>query len=86
MDYSKIYEGLKRHQAVNHKDFLFDNLLVRQEFDDYGSHRIVILKPSDWTSYQGIAKLHHKGRVFAGTSEYYSGSLPRVFEVIKPKA
>ena len=54
-----------------------------QEHDDYGNHRLCYdCHVSEWTSYQGISSLDVTGvGMFRGTTDYYKGTLPRVFQM-----
>jgi hypothetical protein len=56
-----------------------DGVLVVQEHDDLGNHRICVGESkSDWTAYGAIARLEIGARLFIGTSEYFDGEMPRV--------
>lgn len=66
---------------------LFDvslTIMVHQEFDGAGNHRLCCNGLySAWTGYRSIAHLavRNMGQWY-GTSEYYAGELPRVFQAI----
>jgi hypothetical protein len=65
---------------------MVDGVKVIQQFDDYGNHRLLIngefrTKTKGWVSYRSIARR----AAYAGTSEFYSGELPRVFRIIRGK-
>lgn len=72
--------GLRHHEVISYDTFRIrgDDRVILQEWDDYGNHRLKVgLKRSDWTFYRGIARLAD----LRGTSDFYSGVLPRVFAV-----
>lgn len=83
-------ETFKKHIRTSSERRIFEedySVLLEHEFDDYGNHRLIV-KPvngkerkSEWESYTGIARTVSKNRHFAATTEYYSGVLPRVFEL-----
>jgi len=57
---------------------------IVQEYDDIARHRLVCGEHvSEWVSYRMFAHLTipNVGQWY-GSSEYYSGNLPRVFQVI----
>lgn len=69
-----------------HRDLEFE---ITQEFDGHGCHRLrydggpldqhIV---SDWANYRSFAKMYvyNKG-CFIGTSDFYHGELPPVFQV-----
>lgn len=74
-------------EAYNHDFFGVPNSKgeteVLQEFDGAGRHRITIGEHvSEPAGYCFIATLETPEGVFASTSEYFQGSLPRVFQII----
>lgn len=63
---------------------------ILQEFDPAGMHRLChydgntgLTKSSEWKSSRGLARLEIPGLgIFIGTSEYYIGELPNIFQLI----
>jgi len=63
---------------------LNDSIKITQEFDGHGNHRLSLgAQTSEWVNYHGISELQVGGvGIYRGTSDYYSGVLPRVFQLI----
>lgn len=88
---------LRKHVAVKDERFKFSvppgdiylPLFIRQEFDEYGNHRLVCIlseAKGDWVGNGSISTLDvGQVYVFYGTSDYYKGVLPRVFLAYEPK-
>ena len=73
----------KQFFAVEKQTHLIGSVFVTQEFDATGGHRLVVDgKASGPRGYLGITKLTTSDGTFCGTSEYYGGNLPRVFQVV----
>lgn len=63
--------------------FVIDGLLIEQQFDGNGGHRLVIGQwKSDRASYRGISCLKYDNITICGTSESFGDLIPRVFKVI----
>lgn len=76
----------KLHVAtVTDTYILSDGSSIYQQFDDHGNHRLSThdgVTLTDWKTYRGIARLQGGTSVVCGTSDYYSGELPAVFEIM----
>ena len=75
--------GLRMHVVRFTRHYDVQGIKVIQELDDYANHRIKVGdRESSWVSYEGVAKIRYKEGWIAGTTEHYSGVLPRAFLII----
>jgi hypothetical protein len=73
---------IHRYKPVTKSTAYYDICTVEHHWDDCGNHRLEIEGcVSDWASYTGIAKLKWKDRIFCGSTEYWFGDLPEIFEI-----
>lgn len=75
----------KERKIVFKRTLCVDGINVTQEVDAAGNHRIISSAarhcPSDWTGYSSISQTSH----YRGTSEFFQGSLPRIFKIVEGK-
>ena len=72
--------GLHQHVVRLRRRFDVQGIRVVQELDDYANHRLVVgERTSSWTPYEDVAKIQYDQGWIAGTTERWSGVLPRVF-------
>ena len=87
MSRKHVCAEVAQFELGKHTGFLDMNNTYKlwQEFDDFGDHRLCFEsreRASEWTSYTGISALDvPKVGMFRGTSDYYKGTLPRVFQI-----
>ena len=73
----------KQFFKVNQETYLIGSVFITHEFDAAGGHRLVINNlVSPPRGYNGIVRLTTSEGTFCGTTEYYGGTLPRVFQVV----
>lgn len=73
-----------KREVVAFDVFSHQRTTIVQEFDEHGNHRLryaASKRAGDWTTYQSISKLMH----YRGCTEYWLGTLPRVFQIIPLK-
>lgn len=76
------YLNGKRHEVTSKQLHIVMGHKVLQQWDDFANHRLVACgKVGEWTGYEFPCILKTPIGTFCGTTDYWSGTFPPVFQI-----